>query len=175
MPEKYDDKKLRWDLLPYPALEEVVRVLTDGADRYGDHNWFREDGLEYSRLFAAAQRHLVAWWQGEDTSPDHGFSHLAHAASSLLTLLSYQQWHYQQNDDRPRFARPDTTGVTAANSSDTVRSPGGVTNVFPYKNPTGANGICPECKAKDGSHFLGCSTWPHNQPAHFLKHGGHVK
>ena len=35
---KDDDGKPRWDLLPFAEAEEVVKVLTYGARRYGDHN-----------------------------------------------------------------------------------------------------------------------------------------
>jgi len=140
MPEKHDTGKLRWDLVPLPGMEEVVRVLTDGAERYGDNNWFRGEGLEYSRLFAAVQRHLAAWWQGEDNSPDHGFHHLAHAASSLLTLVTYHKLDYQGVDDRPRFGKPATSLVSPAIPLDTVGSPNGLIKLRPHKNPTEIEG-----------------------------------
>lgn len=33
------DHKLRWDLLPLKLLEEVVRVYTAGAEKYGENRW----------------------------------------------------------------------------------------------------------------------------------------
>lgn len=87
---KDDAGKPRWDLLPIGAVREVVRVLTHGADRYGDDNWRRvEDGRR--RYYAAALRHLTSWWEGERADPDTGFSHLAHAASCLLFLLGLEE------------------------------------------------------------------------------------
>jgi len=104
--KKYDGSKPRWDLLHWDALEEVVKTLNIGADQYGDHNWFKAEGLSYTRMFAATVRHLTKWWRGERNAPDHGVHHLAHAAACILTLLSYELRGYRQNDDRPSFAAP---------------------------------------------------------------------
>lgn len=83
---KDDQGKPRYDLIPPEALHQVVLVLTSGANRYGDDNWRHVTGLR-RRYFAAAMRHLWAWWRGEDTDPDSGLSHLAHAACCVLFLL----------------------------------------------------------------------------------------
>ena len=87
--KKWDAGKLRYDLLPPDALAEVVQIFTDGAAKYGDRNW--EQGMSWSRPFAAAMRHLWAWWKGEDTDPESGRPHLAHAACNVLFLLAYQR------------------------------------------------------------------------------------
>ncbi len=85
---KDDDLKAGFDLLP-PELTEVAQVLTLGAQKYGVRNW--EGGMRWGRLFAAAMRHLWAFWRGETTDPDTGLSHLAHAACCILFLLAYQR------------------------------------------------------------------------------------
>lgn len=86
---KDDDGKLRYDLIPPDALQDLVEILTDGAEKYGDRNW--EHGMSWGRCFAAAQRHLWAWWSGQDADADSGRSHLAHAAVNMLFLLAYQR------------------------------------------------------------------------------------
>lgn len=105
---KDDAGKARWDLLPYFALEEVVQVLTKGCTKYGDRNW--EKGFVYSRPFAAAMRHLTAFWSakmwpvGDDFDPETGNHHLAHAICCLLFLLTYEGWPESKRetlDDRP--------------------------------------------------------------------------
>lgn len=83
---KYDNGKLRYDLIPAQALDDVVKVLTFGAAKYAPDNWRKVDDAE-SRYFAAAQRHLWAWQRGEQNDPETGVNHLAHAACCLLFLL----------------------------------------------------------------------------------------
>ena len=97
---KHDNEKPRWDLLPYDAVEEVVKVLTYGANKYEARNW--ERGIEYSRLFAAAQRHMVAWMKGEDIDPESNRHHLAHAVCELLFILAFEQRGQTYLNDIPR-------------------------------------------------------------------------
>ena len=96
--KKYDFGKARYDLLPPEALHVLVLVYSLGARKYGDRNW--ERGMKYSRPYAAAQRHLWAWWRGEDLDPETGLPHLAHAAWNVLALLQYQL-KKRGEDDRP--------------------------------------------------------------------------
>ena len=96
---KHDEGKRRWDLVPWDAVEEVCRVLEHGAGRYGARNW--ERGIDYSRLFAAAMRHLTAWWGGEVDDPQSRRPHLAHAACCVLFLLALEMRGHDEYDDRP--------------------------------------------------------------------------
>ena len=96
---KHDSGKTRWDLVPYDALKQVADVLTIGAAQYGDRNW--EKGIRHSRLFAATQRHLIAWWGGEDNDPQTGKSHLAHAVCDVIFLLAFVVRGRADLDDRP--------------------------------------------------------------------------
>lgn len=103
---KHDQEKPRYDLLPYDAIEQIVHVLTLGAKKYSDRNW--EQGLKYSRCFAALQRHLVAWFQKREELDDETKTHhLANAACELLFLLSYEIRNTDINlDDRPVVNKP---------------------------------------------------------------------
>lgn len=85
--KKFDKEKLRVDLLPPDALEEIAKVLTFGAQKYGDRNW--EYGMKWSRPYGAILRHLWAWWKGEDIDPESGISHLGHAGCNILFLITY--------------------------------------------------------------------------------------
>lgn len=95
---KDDSAKIRWDLLPPDAVEDIVKVLMFGAVKYGDYNWAK--GMSWSRLFAACLRHLWAWWRGEENDPESGLSHLSHAGCCVLFLLSYNKLKLGK-DDRP--------------------------------------------------------------------------
>lgn len=87
---KHDAEKDRWDLLPYSAIQEVVKVLTFGARKYGPENW-KDVPDARRRYFAASQRHTIAWWSGEKIDPEWGLNHLAHACCCLLFLLWLDQ------------------------------------------------------------------------------------
>lgn len=54
---KKDLGKRRWSLLPWDAVEEVVKVLEFGAQKYADRNW--EKGMDWDRLFDASMRHKI--------------------------------------------------------------------------------------------------------------------
>ena len=98
---KKDEGKDRWELLPVNAVRQIVKVFTHGAVKYDSRNW--EKGIKFGRVYAALQRHLNAWWEGEDNDSEFGLSHLAHAGCCLLFLLHYSLFKgkYKEFDDRP--------------------------------------------------------------------------
>lgn len=94
---KHDTAKPRPSLLP-PAIEHVLAVMEFGAQKYGEHNW--RSGMQHSRAFNAALRHLWAWWRGEDNDPESNLPHLAHAAVNCLFIMDWKRMGVGQ-DDRP--------------------------------------------------------------------------
>lgn len=83
---KFDGGKLRYGLLPPYALEENVKVLTFGAEKYEPDNWKHvPDGPR--RYFDAAQRHMWAYKRGEMYDPETGIHHLAHALCCLEFII----------------------------------------------------------------------------------------
>ncbi len=94
---KYDQEKIRTDLLSASAIEEVAKVLTYGAKKYTAHNW--RLGMAWSRLLGASIRHVFAFMRGEDRDPETGFCHLAHAMCCLMFLLEFYLTK-NGNDDR---------------------------------------------------------------------------
>lgn len=82
---KNDASKARWDLVQPLILEEYVKVLTQGAEKYAPNNWRRVED-QRSRYFAALLRHIWAWWKGERSDPEWGLHHLAHAMCCLAFL-----------------------------------------------------------------------------------------
>ena len=95
---KNDAGKTRYDLIPPEALDMIAQIYTFGAAKYDDRNW--EKGLSWGRCFAAAMRHLWAFWRGEDLDPESGLPHTAHAAWNCFALLTYQI-RQTGTDDRP--------------------------------------------------------------------------
>jgi hypothetical protein len=100
-------KPERWDLIPWEELAEVARLYAYGATKYADRNW--EKGYEWGKSFAALQRHILAWWDGEDNDPEHGLSHLTSVVFHALALMRFRQ--YPQFDDRPKPLEEIQNGV----------------------------------------------------------------
>lgn len=96
---KADADKVRLELMPLDALEEVGKVLTLGARKYGDRNW--ERGIKYGRVYGALLRHAAAWFQGQQRDPETGLSHMAHCSANALFLLAYELRGGKRLDDRP--------------------------------------------------------------------------
>ena len=69
------------------SLMEVAKVAGFGAKKYERYNFLK--GYNWSLSYDALQRHLHAFWSGEDKDPESGLYHLAHAAWHCLALLSY--------------------------------------------------------------------------------------
>ena len=76
--------KLDWTLLPWAAMESVVRVLEHGAIKYYRDSWKKNDPAIYER---ALLRHIVAWQKGEWLDQETSEPHLAHVISNALFLL----------------------------------------------------------------------------------------
>lgn len=95
-------KLARFDLLPAGSLLAIAEHFGKGAAKYEDRNW--ERGYNWSLSFGALQRHLWAWWNGEDIDEETGSSHLAAAGFHVLALLEFLKTH-PELDDRPSTAR----------------------------------------------------------------------
>ena len=86
---KHDEHKPRMHLIPPKALLEVGMVLTEGAKKYGDHNWKQLDSLQ-ERYTSAALRHMMAHMAGETYDDETNLSHLAHAICCLMFKLEIE-------------------------------------------------------------------------------------
>ncbi len=90
--KKFDDDKLRYDLIPPECLAGLAEVLTYGAKKYGDDNWQK---IEVQRYVSALFRHLEAWRMGEQNDSESGIHHLKHAMANSMFLL----WNSINNED----------------------------------------------------------------------------
>ncbi len=91
-------KPARFDLLPGDALALVAEHFGKGGAKYEDRNW--EKGYAWGLCFAALQRHVWAFWQGEDIDAETGSLHLTAAAWHALVLLTFATRGIG-TDDRP--------------------------------------------------------------------------
>lgn len=88
---KFDIGKVRWSLLPYGTMEEVLTVLEYGAQKYAENNWKKVPDAQ-RRYYDAAMRHLDAWRHGEEVDPESGSSHLAHAVCCLMFMMWFDKY-----------------------------------------------------------------------------------
>lgn len=57
-------KPARFDLIPPAALRALAEHYGRGAAKYDDNQWRK--GYEWSKSYAALQRHLADFWEGKD-------------------------------------------------------------------------------------------------------------
>jgi hypothetical protein len=105
---KYDEGKPNIALIPPEALLDIAKVFTFGAEKYGLNNW-RFDGANtsWTRTYGSIQRHLTSWLAGENTDPESGESHLTHAATQIMILMTHQREGLANQDDRYSTIRKD--------------------------------------------------------------------
>lgn len=106
---KSSGKYLRYDLIPFDALKEIVEVLTFGEEKHvetkqGEGQSWRE-GVLYSQRINKAIRHIVAFILKEDKDKESGRHALAHAIVQLMFLMGMdiRGCKYKKFDDRARL------------------------------------------------------------------------
>jgi len=109
---RFNQGKLRYDLLHPKALEDMVDILTYGANKYtvlddagnvlndGANNW--RQGLSWKSVYASLERHMEAIKAGEDYDRDTGKLHIAHAACNVHFLNAFY-YDFPQGDDRVKM------------------------------------------------------------------------
>jgi hypothetical protein len=95
--KRYNENKLRMDLIPPEADKAMAEILTFGAEKYGDRNW--ELGFPYLSLLASAKRHILAWEMGENNDVESGFNHMKHALTNIAMLVHHIE-RFPDNDNR---------------------------------------------------------------------------
>lgn len=101
---RFNEGKIRYDLLEPYAMEKLAEVFTKGAQKYEDHNWLK--GLKWSNITSSLKRHLAAYENGEDFDKETNLLHAAHIAWNAMALVSHYKYH-PQLDDRLHFYKFD--------------------------------------------------------------------
>lgn len=96
---RFNEGKLRYDLVHPDAHEDMVKVLEVGAKKYGEYNWTK--GMSWSTILQSLKRHLAAFEKGEDYDSDDGLLHISHLACNVHFLNAYY-YIYPQGDDRTK-------------------------------------------------------------------------
>jgi hypothetical protein len=98
-------KDERFDLIPVYSMRILARVYGYGLNKYRTDteyqgpdvaNWRK--GYEWSKNFAAMERHIGAAKEGEWFDDESGLPHLGHAAWHCLTLLWFYKYKAEFDD-----------------------------------------------------------------------------
>lgn len=100
---RFNEGKLRYDLLHPVAQEGIVKVLTRGATKYAPRNW--EKGMSWLSVLASMKRHIALYEQGEDIDPETGQLHVDHIQCNAHFLSAYYKIA-PQYDDRLHMVTP---------------------------------------------------------------------
>lgn len=95
---RFNQGKLRYDLVPPSAMKALAEVFTHGAEKYAPRNW--EKGLDWESVCASAMRHLEAFRAGEDFD-ESGLLHIKHVLTNVAFLVEYYGSH-PELDNRPK-------------------------------------------------------------------------
>ena len=101
----------RLDLSLFPATARAYGALamTEGDLKYGGYN-YRNAGVMASIYYAAANRHLDKWFNGEWADEKTEVPHLASALACIAVLIDAVECG-KLNDDRP--PKCDVTALLA--------------------------------------------------------------
>lgn len=96
--------RLDLGLFPPSAHAYGALAFVEGDLKYGGYNW-RVAGVMSSVYYAALQRHMDKWWNGEECDPKTQVPHLANALACIAILIDAVE-QGNLNDDRPPKQRP---------------------------------------------------------------------
>lgn len=84
---RYNQDKLRYDLIPPEFVTAIAEVFTFGAQKYTPNNWKGFTPEQREEIKGSLLRHIYAYLEGEENDPESGLSHLAHAGCNLAFML----------------------------------------------------------------------------------------
>ena len=97
-------KPQRYDLIPAEPLRLLAELYGKGAEKYEDRNW--EKGYDWSLSFAALNRHLWQFWNGENYDRETGAPHMASVVFHAFALMEFMQTH-PEFDNRPNTRKDE--------------------------------------------------------------------
>lgn len=90
-------KKVALRLVPPALTIFVAKVMALGAKKYGPYNW-RNKKIRHTVYLEAAMRHILSALDGEETDPESGMPHEAHAAACMGIILDAKSLDILIND-----------------------------------------------------------------------------
>ena len=106
---RYNQGKLRYDLLHPVAQEGIVKVLTKGAEKYAPRNW--EKGMSWMSVVASLKRHLAEFEKGIDYDSETGLLHVDHIQCNAHFLSTFYKIAPQYDDRRLEYLNRPKIGL----------------------------------------------------------------
>lgn len=94
---RYNAGKTQWSLVDFDAIEDMVKVLEFGAEKYSANNW--KKGLSVSEILDSMQRHINALRRGENIDLESNLPHWGHIGCNYM-FLEYMMKYKLEMDDR---------------------------------------------------------------------------
>lgn len=94
----------RYDLIPAEPLRLLAKLYGVGSKKYESRNW--ERGYDFGLSFAALNRHLWQWWNGQDLDPETGVPHTVAVMWHAAALTEFMTTH-PEFDTRPKSEAPN--------------------------------------------------------------------
>lgn len=114
---RFNEGKLAWHLVDFPALEPMVRVLMYGAEKYLPNNW--KKGMPLEEILDCGQRHLAAIYSGEMNDKESGLPHIGH----LICNAMFYSYFTETEAGRRQMAEMPENFVRKINGGDTLATP----------------------------------------------------
>ncbi len=92
-----NEGKPRWSLVDFESFESMVKVLEQGAEKYGKYNW--QKGLKVTETAESLLRHIFSFLAGNDIDADSGLEHIGHIQANAM-FLGYMMKNRKDLDDR---------------------------------------------------------------------------
>jgi len=86
---RYNTGKLRWDLVDWEGIEEMLKVLEFGANKYAANNW--QKGLHKKEILESTQRHLIKLFQDEEVDQESQLHHAGHIMCNMMFYLYHDR------------------------------------------------------------------------------------
>lgn len=87
---RYNEGKVRYDLIPPEFIREIAEVLTFGATKYSPDNWKGFNKQQQEEIKASLLRHIYTYLEGDEFDQESGLHHLAHAGCNLAFLAYFR-------------------------------------------------------------------------------------
>ncbi len=93
---RFNEGKLRLELLDPIALEGMTKVLEYGSRKYSDNNW--KKGMSWQSVLGCLLRHTFKFMAGEDLDPETKLPHVDHILCNAMFLSNFYRMHKNQDD-----------------------------------------------------------------------------